>query len=299
VRTDTRRPGLRDIAGRLALAFGCGLALVAGAACGGGGRRADVPQPALTAASGTATALAATEPSATPEVLPTEAPSASETGSGVLPLLFGGALGDTNSARSIGSGDPSLQKYVLQASDLPRGYTVMSSGTQEVHDGISGSGTVDMAMMLAVHGQPESGDPRMLLSMAMRFSDLQALDKTFSQLDSKSLADQIGSAGLPQGLVKDVHTLPTDGLGAQATGFAMTMDIGKLIGSIASALGDGTPAALPTGVPTSIQMQMYLFARGSYAGAVMAMTYGDASGSGPDLLSLAKVAERKLAGAPN
>jgi hypothetical protein len=226
-------------------------------------------------------------------------PSSSDetTGSGVLPLLFGDAFGNDGSAGVLGEGDPALKQYLLQISDLPDGFSVMETSTQQVRDGISNSGTADIATMITTHGQPGAdSDAEMLMSMAMHFSDLQDLDKAFSQIDSDAVTAQLGGSGLPAGLFKDVKTLPTDGLGDHATGFSMTMDLGQLLGGLASALGgdSGTPIALPSGVPSEMHMQMYIFARGSYAGAVMEISYGVA-GSSLDLLPLAKLADGRLA----
>jgi hypothetical protein len=142
----------------------------------------------------------------------------------------------------------------------------------------------------------------MLMSMVMRFNDLQDLDTAFGSLSADQVQSQLGQLqDVPGGLFTDVHALDTTGLGDQAAGFSMTMDMGVLlqsiIGSFADAFGQaGTPVAIPTGVPTKIEMHMYFFGRGSYAGALMHMSFGDADG-GVNELGLAKVIDQRLASA--
>lgn len=276
---------------RLILACPVILAVVFALACGSGDKAPAAPKrtPAASAARATPTS-AATRASG----------SQSGDAANAVSLLLGRALtgdGDVTGSGSLGAGDPALEAYVLKQSDLPSGYRIERTESTRVSDGISGSGTADLAASIASSGQFDSGQGSMLMSMAMRFSDLQDLDKAFSQVNAEALASQLQSAGGTEyaGLFKDVHTLPTGDLGDHATGVAMTMDLASLFGSIAQALGgpSGTPVALPTGIPSGFTIRMYIFARGSLAGAVMHIYAGPAP-AGVDELALARIVDGRL-----
>jgi hypothetical protein len=156
-----------------------------------------------------------------------------------------------------------------------------------------------MAASIASDGDFESGRGSLLLSMVMRFSDLQDLESAFSDIDADAVRAQLESAGGSEwaGLFDDVHTLDTGDLGDHAMGVGMTMDLASLFGSVAEALGGatGTPVAIPSGVPTGFSIDMYIFARGSYAGALMRVF---TSGARPlDELALARVVDGRLSAA--
>ena len=281
---------------RLILACPVVLAVVFALACGSGDKAPAVAT--RTPATGAARA--------TPSPVPAAAqPSGAQSGgaANAVSLLLGRALtgdGDVTGSGSLGAGDPALEAYVLKQSDLPSGYRIERTESTRVSDGISGSGTADVAASIATSGQFDSGQGSMLMSMAMRFSDLQDLDKAFSHVNAEALASQLQSAGGTEyaDLFKDVHTLPTGDLGDHATGVAMTMDLASLFGSIAQALGGpaGTPVALPTGIPSGFTIRMYIFARGSLAGAVMHI-YAGAAPRGVDELALSRIVDGRLAAA--
>ncbi|HEX5479210.1 MAG TPA: hypothetical protein VFY79_05770 [Dehalococcoidia bacterium] len=272
------------------------VALPVGVACGSGKSAPSAPAHDITPTTAAAIATSA-------------AASATETGSGssIVPLFLQDALSGVSSSpgssiAGLGQGDPTLEQYLLTQADLPSGYTAGETFNARAPDGISKTGGGDMAAAVAMKGTPDSGDGDMLMSMVMRFNDLQDLDTAFGSLSADQVQSQLGQLqDVPGGLFTDVHALDTTGLGDQAAGFSMTMDMGVLlqsiIGSFADAFGQaGTPVAIPTGVPTKIEMHMYFFGRGSYAGALMHMSFGDADG-GVNELGLAKVIDQRLASA--
>ncbi len=251
------------------------------------------PTPNLTAIDETATALAPSP------VTPTASASGSttQTRSSVLPLLLGHAFGGANTS-AIGAGDPTLQQHLLVATDLPSGYTSLSVSSERVHDGISNTGTIDVAIASLTNGRPGDASATLVLSMAMKFSDLRDLDRAFQGLSGDALNAQLAGSGVPDGLFTDVKALPTDGLGGRAAGFSLTMDLGALFKRLASfGSGAGTPIALPSNVPSQVRLRMYIFGQGQYAGAVMAADYG-APDSHLDLLALARTGEGRLPAAP-
>ena len=283
------------------------VALPFAAACGSGHSAPDAPSRDITPTSAAATTTAATPPAAARSTA--TAMSGRRSDSGIVPLFLQDALSGVSSSpgssiEGLGQGDPALEQYLLKQADLPSGYTAGDTFNARVPDGISKTGGGDMAASVAMKGAPDSGDGDMLMAMVMRFNDLQDLDSAFGSLSADQVQSQLGQLqDVPGGLFTDVHQLDTTGLGDQAAGFSMTMDMGVLlqsiIGSFADAFGaSGTPVAIPTGVPTKIEMHMYFFGRGSYAGALMHMSFGDA-GSGVNELALAKVIDQRLAGAVN
>jgi hypothetical protein len=269
--------------------------LVAGCGAGAKSRPPSAqPTPNLTAVDETATAVAP------PKATPTPSDAAAASGSSILPLLLGDAFGSGADTASLGAGDPALEQYLLRPSDLPDGYTSLDQNNQRVHDGISNSGTIDVATSTLAKGQQGDPNATLVLSMAMKFSDLRDLDHAFGDLNADSLQDQLGQSGaIPGGLFKDVKILPTDGLGGHAAGFSITMDLGALFGAISGGLAgdDGTPLAFPSDVPSQVRIQMYIFGQGQYAGAVMTASYGSED-QRLDLVSLAKTAETRLPSSP-
>jgi hypothetical protein len=281
---------------QVAVVFVCAAALAV-AACGSGAGHQPVPSrptPNLTSVDETATVLAPSAATPTPEA----SASTSDTGSSVLPLLLGDAFNGADTS-AIGAGDATLQQYLLTASDLPSGYALVDASTERVHDGISSSGTIDVALASLTKGRPGDASATLVLSMAMKFSDLRDLDTAFAGLSGDALTSQLSGSGLPTGLFTDVKALPTDGLGGRATGFSLTMDLGSLLKTITGALGgtDATPPALPSGVPSQVRLRIYIFGQAQYAGAVMVADYGTPDAR-LDLLALSKIAESRLPTAP-
>ncbi len=161
-----------------ALTLFAAVALLA-AACGGGDKK-----PAPTQAPKDTPAASA---SATPEAATTRSAASGQAGEKTLGSVFGtlfssGVLGGGSGADGVSPqfapGDPALEKYVLAASDLPDGFTVEQTGSVRVPDGLSTAGKGDVAMSIATKGDVKAEDPRgtvMLMSMAMKFDDLQDL----------------------------------------------------------------------------------------------------------------------------
>ena len=251
-------------------------ALPLAAACGSGKSASDLSSHDITS---TATSTAPARNST-----PTSVDS-----SGIVPLFFQNALSEASSSGSsiegLGQGDSALEKYLLTQADLPVGYTLDKTITARVPDGISKIGGGDMAASTATMGDAASPNGDMLVSMVMRFDDLQNLDSAFGSITPAQIQSQLDQLkDVPSGLFANLHTLDTTGLGdpGHSAGVAVTMDLNGLFQAIASSLdksfGNPTePAAVPT-VSGTIQMDMYFFGRGSYAGALMHISFGTPSG---------------------
>jgi hypothetical protein len=272
------------------------LACIAVSACGSGDKTAPTVAPSTTATP----AASAIDLSGGSRVTLEAGDGAAGDDGDILSLLLSNGLGsgDVPSPAGAKPGDPALERYLLQSGDLPAGYRIVRTTNLSAGDGISDTGTVDMATSIAERGTTGSPDADMLVSMVMRFSDLQDLEKSFSQVDADAIKAQLATAGGQEfeGLFKDVRTLDTGDLGDHASGVTMTMDLSSLFGSFAEAFSgiSGTPVALPTGIPSGFTIRMYLFARGSYGGAVMHVYAADQH---IDELSLARIIDRRLADA--
>ena len=125
---------------------------------------------------------------ATPEAATTRSTTSSQAGEKTIGSVFGtlfssGVLGGGSGADGVSPqfapGDPALEKYVLAADDLPDWlHAVQQTGSVRVPDGLSTAGKGDVAMSIATKGDVKADDPRgtvMLMSMAMKFDDLQDL----------------------------------------------------------------------------------------------------------------------------
>ena len=270
------------------------------AACGGGDKKQSqsvAPTQSVATEAAAPTSVASSTPAA--RVTKTPASNDKKAASGVFSSLFGSALSGGGGTSGLGEGDPALKNYLPGASDLPAGYTSSGEFTFRTPDGISSSGGIDIAASMAFSGDITSRDPSklgILMTMAMKPDDLQALGDAFSQfknLSQQDLADALGQ-GAGQGLnIKDMRVLDADGLGDGAAGFQITMDLGALSGAFGGATG-GAGAA----VPSSMTMRMYMFARGNYAGAVIRMSFADGLSNDVDELALAHIIDNKLKSAP-
>src|SRR5581483_8674260 len=123
---------------------------------------------------------------------------------GALPLVFGNAFGAASGGAAgggatLGPGDPSLEQYLLTQDDLPAGFIEQTSISQRVSDKISDNGAVDMSMSIAARGEPGvSTDAAMVMSMVMRFEDLQDLDRAVGQakgVSEQDLQDELEQLG--------------------------------------------------------------------------------------------------------
>jgi len=267
--------------------------LAVAAACGGRGGEPRPQAPRATAS-----------PAPTRTAAPSPTASAAEgDGAGdVLPLVFGNAFGAASGGAAgggatLGPGDPSLEQYLLTQDDLPAGFIEQTSISQRVSDKISDNGAVDMSMSIAARGEPGvSTDAAMVMSMVMRFEDLQDLDRAFGQakgVSEQDLQDELEQLGeLPLGIkLTDVHLLDSTGLD-NGFGMTMTMDFGELFGALAGEQDLGAD------IPTTFVMRMYVFGEGRYGGGIISMTFGDGAPAGVDELALAKVLSARVAAAP-
>jgi hypothetical protein len=279
-------------------------------ACGGGDKKAD-PTPRPTERP------AATEqaPEDTPEARATEAKPTESAGSGgstdALGAVFSSVLGNGLSGggaggAGLGTGDESLKALLPSDSDFPDGYTPFGSFTFSTPATGSEFGAVDMAMTMAVKGDPSAfSDPsntdlssiEMLMAMVMRPEDLQALGDAFAEIqdiDPADIEDEINSAlGEMQGFeVQRFEVLDGSDLGDGGFGMEMTIDLTGLAGLFGS-LGGGEDAP-ELGAMT---MRMYIFGQGDYIGAVLRMGFTDSLGGGSEDIELAEAIEGKLAAA--
>jgi len=267
---------------------------VVAVACGSGDKK-----PALPATS--TPVVAATERAATPvpDALRESEPALGD----VFATLFGsGALGggiaagDGSELAGYGPGDASLKQYLLTESDLPAGFAVQGAEAVRIPDGISKGGGGDVALSIASKGDFASGRPTgavMLMSMAMKFDDVQALGSLLGDaqgLTDEQLRDQIDGAGGGLAGITDVHILDASALGDGGFGMTMALDLSGLLGAFAGA-DTADDIALKDAV---INMKMYIFGRGDLAAAVLSMTFGAGATSGVDELALAHVVDSKL-----
>jgi len=281
------------------------LALVAvlGVACAGGDKQPDGDS--VKAPPPTAQASPTDVPTATPVLpaAPTPRPGGGSTGNALLPLLFNNGLsglgaGGDDPFGGLGQGDESLKQYLLKADDLPSDYSPFGEFTFRVPDGFSETGSADMAASMAMQGDPESGglmDFSMLMSMAIRFDDLQALGDALGECPAEDqLQDVLAGGGGPglEDLFQDVEILDASGLGEGGCGIALTMDLGAIVGAFAGDLGASDE------VPESITMRMYFWGRGRYAGAIMRMGMGGTLSEDVDEFALAEIVDGRLASAP-
>ncbi|HYM14685.1 MAG TPA: hypothetical protein VEZ14_03935 [Dehalococcoidia bacterium] len=266
------------------------IALFAAAtACGTGDKARPPATPVPTERAAATQPAASTTPAAAP------GPGDSAAVGNIFSTVLGGAFsGGASAPGAQKASDPTLSRFLPDATDLPPGYTPLGQFTYRLPDGITRNGGMDMAATMAMRGDPSSHDPAkvdMLMSMVLEPDDLTALGKALSSIGQlndqalqKSLADAGGSfAGIT---IKDVHTLNASGLGQGAAGISMTMDMSAFM----SKLG-GAAAAAKVSV---ITMHMYMFGRGSYIGAVIRMGFTPTLSGGVDELGLAKVIDAKL-----
>lgn len=274
--------------------------MLAAVACGGS---RSGPTPTPDSAGDTPVVESASPTTAPPATATAAKKTTRNSGSSVLPLIFNNAFSAGSGGAGIdgtqlGSGDVSLKQYLLTAAELPAGYRPAGEFTARLPDGISTQGGGDVAVGMAAKGDALNADRKsfsMLMSMAMRFDDLQALADVLGQCpDERQLKDELagsGGGGLFGDLLKDVQVLDASGLGDGGCGLAMTMDLGGLADLFGAGSGSGE-------VPSSITMRMYFFGRGRYAGALIRMAAGESLRDGVDERALAKIIDDKLKAAP-
>jgi hypothetical protein len=306
-------------------AVAAGLAFIAavmGSACAGDSAPRTAPtSTATTEADATRAVTPAEEtsvaaPTSTPQPAAVADPGdagGGASGGGDLGSILGNVLGPSLSGFASGGGDlpglqegdPALLQYVLRSGDVPPGYASMGESTFRAPDGISTGGSADMAMSMFASGDPASGDiaaGAFLMSMAMQFEDLTDLEAMFdagnlSEADLQQAFEAGGSLGLE---VTEFELLNTSGLGDNAVGLTVTIDMGALFEGLEEAFGEGAPPGVDLDALSRITMKMYMFGRGDRAGAVMHMGFGAAlAGYDVDLLALARTVDGRLsAGEP-
>jgi hypothetical protein len=266
------------------------------AACGGAAKAA----PTATTQSVIPAATAAPSPSATP---PVSAAAAQKAVGSIFSTLFSSgaisaASGSSSTSQPASAGDSSLKQYLLKANQFPAGYDNVEETSTRVSDGVSASGTIDVAASVATRGDAMADDPTgvsILGSMVMKPQDLQALGSALSsanELTDQDLEDAIsGSAGTFGGLkIGDVHLLDASGLGDGGFGMSLSMDLSGLADII------GTPTTGSAALP-KLQMRIYLFAHGNYLGGIVHVAFGALDPEGVDL-ALAHLVDANLQSAP-
>jgi hypothetical protein len=290
------RPGVRHMPRIIAVLL-LSLAVLA-AGCG------DDKKPAPETSGERQPATEAAAPTSTPEPEPTATEASDEGGDAddsVISALLGNALSGASGGfggAGLSGGDESLKAYLLQQGDLPAGYTSFGEFTFRMEEGLSEYGGADMAASMAASGDFASDDPTsfgMLMSMVMRFDDLQDLESAFGDLEGlteEDLEESIGpyAEALPFAF-SDISLLDVSGLGDNAMGISMTFDLGGL-----AEIFGGAPAG--EDVPDAITMHMYFFGRGQYAGALLRMGTGATLPADVDELALARLIDERLASAP-
>jgi hypothetical protein len=201
-------------------------------------------------------------------------------------LGLGGATGGGPSGlpgAQTGSGD--LEQYLLTADDLPPGYESMGvfsmrmpeSGAQEFPGGefaMSMWATDDFA-------GSEIPDGSMLMVAVMRPDDPAAIEDFAGGcggFDEGELTDALDGGGPMLGIeFKDVAELDSTGLGDQACGIAMTLDMSGFFENLMEGFGDAFGEEMPPEVLeafSAFQMRMRFFGEGDKLGMVMQMGFG-------------------------
>jgi hypothetical protein len=272
-------------------------ASLAVAACGGD-KEPNREPPAGRSPAATAAVPASTAAPESTEASSRDGVGASGSAEGVLSFLFDNALSGAGSGgfpgAAAGEGDDSLKAYLLSSADLPDGYTSFGEFAFRVEDGISEYGAVDMAASMAMTGDPEafaSGeDFGVLMSLAMRFEDLQDLESAFGELGGLTeddLRDALAQGGEGfGGMFSDIRLLDVSGLGESAMGMGITLDL--------AALGEAFGGEMPGDAPSAMTMRMYFFGQGQYAGGLLRIGAGADLPEDVDELALARVIQSRL-----
>jgi hypothetical protein len=280
------------------------IAMLLAVACGGGDKKSAEPteKPAATAARSEKTAVPTAEATK-------EASSRSGEGIGALfTSVFSTGLSGGGPGAALGGGDESLKAFLPAESDFPSEFTPFGTFTFSAPASSSELGAVDMAMTMAMKGDPSafgSADPsnidlssiEMLMAMVMRPEDLQAIGEAFDDikdLDPEDIQDEIdsGLSGIEGFEVKSFEVLDTDGLGDGGFAIEMTIDMSGFASIFGALGGEDAPDI------SVMTMRMYMFGRGDHIGAVMHMGFSeDLGGSAADDLGLAEVIDGKLEGA--
>jgi hypothetical protein len=285
-------------------------------ACGGGDKKSEptskpADRPTATAeADPTEAAEPTAKASATAKAEPTEeASNEGGGGDGVSALfstVFSNGFSGGGSAAGLSGGDESLKAYLPEDSDFPSGFTPFGSFTFSAPADSSELGAVDMAMTMAMKGDPAAlagaTDPseidfssiEMLVAMVMRPEDLQSLGDIFGEIedfDPETLQEEIDSGfqGMEGFEVTNFDVLDASGLGDGGFGMEMTIDMSGF-SSLFGALGGGDDA------PTleAMTMRMYVFGKGDHIGAVMRMGFTDSLDDDGSDVELAEIIDGKL-----
>jgi hypothetical protein len=269
------------------------LALVI-AGCGGGDKPSG--KPASTPAGIDVTAAPAAK---TGDFDGTTSGSSSGALGDIFNTVFSSALGGGPSDDSAGEPDPGLADYLPPDSALPSGFEPVGQYTFRTPDGISGSGSMDIAAEMAVSGDIKSNDPTnltMLMAMVIKPEDVQEFGEAFGQFkdaDKDELEDALreGASGFSALEIADVKVLDADGLGQGGMGFQMTIDMSGLADMFGASIEDGPQIG-------KITLRMYMFAEGDYVGAVMRLAFSDQLSDDVDDVALARIIDNNLKKAP-
>lgn len=283
-----------------------GLVAVIAIACGGGDKKPTAEPTERPAPRSEATLPRA---SSTIEIgSPTEEISSGRSGEGIGSLFnsvfssgLSGGLG--GAVPGLGAGDESLKLFLPPDADLPDGFTPTGSFTFSAPAGTSEFGAMDMAMTMAVKGDPTTlggaspdlSSIEMLMAMVIRPEDLQELGVAFESvedLDPEDIQEEInGSLAGMQGIeVTRFEVLDASGLGDGGFGMEMTIDMTGFTEIFGALGGQGAPEL------GAMTMRMYMFGSGDHMGAVMRMAFAETVDGAAEDFGIAEIMAGKLRG---
>ena len=180
-----------------------------------------------------------------------------------------------------GSGD--LEQYLLDEGDLPDGYTSMGVFSVRVPENTAPDFPGgEFAMSIWSTGDLESGDiPQgaMLMFGVMEPDDAGAIGGFVDEcggIDESVLNDSLGDGGSTFGIeFKDIETLDSSGLGDDACGIGLTMDMSGFFEALAG-FGDSgdDPPQEAIDALSAFKMRMRFFGEGGRIGMVMQIGFG-------------------------
>ncbi len=212
-------------------------------------------------------------------------------GAGFLSPLFnlglGGATGGGPSSLpgvQMGSGD--LEQYLLTAADIPAGYTNSGPFSMKLPADVANDFPAsEVAASMWTSSELQSSEfptgGSMLMVMVVRPDDPSAVEEFADQMKAfgeDDILDSFGADGSTFGVeIKDVEQLDSTGLGDQASGIALTMDMSGFFEGLAEGFGDELDEEMPPellDVFSAFKMRMRFFGEGDKIGAVMQIGFG-------------------------
>jgi hypothetical protein len=216
----------------------------------------------------------------------------------LLGLGFGATAGGPTilPGQQVGSGE--LEQFLLTADDMPEGYREIMSFSMRMPVDVANEfpgGEAAMGMWASEQLQEASSEiptgGSMLMIMVMQPDDSGSFDEftsdACSELDEESINESLGSDRAALGFgFKDVEVLDSTGLGDQACGIGLTMDMSGFYEGLQEGFGESASDLYPDsdfgeGVPpevidalSAIQMRMRFFGEGDKLGMVMQVGFG-------------------------